>query len=56
MWQAGNVVKERRRGPATDFLMDLKGGSAAELPGVEHKGGGDVSIAFEGFDEERAGH
>ena len=32
--QAGNVVKERRRGSAADFLMDLKGCSAAELPGI----------------------
>ena len=37
------------------FLMDLKGGSAAELPGVEHKGGGDGTVTFEGFNEERAG-
>ena len=34
VWQAGNVVEERRRGPTADFLMDLKGCSAAELPGV----------------------
>ena len=50
------MVKERRRGPAADVLMDLKVGAAAELPGIEHKGGGDVSITFEGFNEERAGH
>ena len=56
MWQAGDVVKERWRGPAADFLMDLKGGSAAELPGIEHKGVGDGSETFEGFNEERAGH
>ena len=41
MWQAGDVVKERWRGPAADFLVDLEGGSAAELPGIEHEGGGD---------------
>ena len=34
MWQAGNMVKERRRGPTADFLMDLKSCSAAEFPGV----------------------
>ena len=34
VWQAGNVVEERWRGPAADFLMDLKGCSAAELPDV----------------------
>ena len=55
VWQAGDVVKERWRGPAAEFLMDLEGGSAAELPGVEHKGGGDGSEVFEGFNKERAG-
>ena len=49
------MVKERRRRPVADFLMDLKGGSAAELSGVEHKGGGDGSVTFDGFNEERAG-
>ena len=34
VWQAGNMVEERWRGPTADFLMDLKGCSAAELPGV----------------------
>ena len=29
MWQAGDVVEERWRGPAADFFMDLKGCSAA---------------------------
>ena len=56
VWQAGNVVKERWRGPAADFLMDLKGGSAAELPGVEHKGGGDDTKVLEGLYKEGAGH
>ena len=56
VWQAGDVVKERWRGPAADFLVDLEGGSAAKLPGIELKGGGDGSEAFEGFNEERAGH
>ena len=54
--QAGDVVKERWRGPAADFLVDLEGGLAAELPGIEHKGGGDGSEVLEGFNEERAGH
>ena len=56
VWQAGNVVKERWRGPAADFLVDLEGGSVAELPGSEHKGGGNDTEVLEGFDEERAGH
>ena len=34
MWQAGVVVEERLRGPAADVLMDLKGCSAAEFPGI----------------------
>ena len=34
VWQARNMVKERRRGPTADFLMDLEGGLAAELPCV----------------------
>ena len=51
-----DVVKERWRGIAADFWVDLEGGSAAELPGVKHKGGGDGSEAFEGFDEEKAVH
>ena len=38
------------------FFVDLEGGSAAELPGVEHEGGGDGSKVLEGFNEERAGH
>ena len=50
------MVKERWRGPAADLLMDLKGGSAAELPGIEHKGGGDDTEVLEGFDKKRAGH
>ena len=56
VWQAGNVVKERWRGLAADFLMNLKGGSAAELPGVEHKGGGDGTKVLEGFYKEGVGH
>ena len=56
VWQAGNVVKERWRGPAADFLMDLKCGAAAELPGVEHKGGGDDTKVLEGLYKEGAGH
>ena len=50
------MVKERWRGPAANFLVDLEGGSAAELPGSEHKGGGDDTEVLEGFNEERAGH
>ena len=50
------MVKERWSGPAADFLVDLEGGSAAELPGVEHKGGGDDTKVLGGFDKERAGH
>ena len=38
------------------WWIDLEGGSAAELPGIERKGGGDGSEVFEGFSEERAGH
>ena len=34
VWQAGNVVEERRRGPTADFLMDLKGCSAAKRPAI----------------------
>ena len=34
MWQAGDVVEERWRGPTADFLMDLKGCSASEFPGI----------------------
>ena len=52
----GNVVKERWRGIVADFLVDLEGGLAAELPGIEHEGGGDGSEVLEGFDKERAGH
>ena len=29
MWQAGDVVEERWRGPTAVFLMDLKGCSSA---------------------------
>ena len=35
--------------------MDLKGGSAAELPGVEHKGGDDTKV-LEGLYKEGAGN
>ena len=56
MGQAGDVVKERWRGPAADVLVDLEGGLAAELPGIEHEGGGDGSEVLEGFNEVRAGH
>ena len=38
------------------FLVDLEGGSAAELPGIEHEGGGDGTKVFEVFNKERAGH
>ena len=38
------------------FLVDLEGGSAAKLPGVEHIGGGDDTEVLEGFNKERAGH
>ena len=34
VWQTGNMVEERWRGPTVDFLIDLKGCSAAELPGI----------------------
>ena len=34
MWQAGDLVEERWRGPAAVFLMDLKGCLAVEFPGV----------------------
>ena len=34
MWQTGDVVEERWRGPTADFLMDLKGCSALEFPGI----------------------
>ena len=31
MWQAGDVVEERWRGPTADFLMDLKGCPTADF-------------------------
>ena len=34
VWQAGNMVEERWRGPTADFLMGLKGCSASEFPGI----------------------
>ena len=34
VWQAGSMVEERRRGPTADFLVDLKGCLAAELPDI----------------------
>ena len=34
VWQTGNMVEKRRRGPTADFLMNLEGGSAVELPCV----------------------
>ena len=55
MWQSGDVVEERWRGPAADFLMDLESCSASEFPGIEHKGGGDGSVTFEGLGEEGDG-
>ena len=50
------MVKERWRGPAVDFLMDLECRAAAELPGIEHKGGGDDTEVLEGFNKERTDH
>ena len=47
--QARDMVKKRWSGPAADFLVDLEGGSAAELPGIEHKGGGDDTKVLESF-------
>ena len=34
MWQAGDVIEERWRGPTADYFMDLKGCSASEFPGI----------------------
>ena len=34
MWQTGDVIEERGRRPVAEFLMDLKGCSAAEFPGI----------------------
>ena len=56
MWQAGDVVEEGWCGPAADLLMDLKGCSAAEFPGLQYECGGDGSIALEGFGEKSPGH
>ena len=56
MWQAGDVVEERWRGPAADFLMDLECRAAAEFSGVEHKGGGDDTKVLEGLYKEGACH
>ena len=50
------MVKERWRVPAANVLVDLEGGSAAEPPDIEHKGGGDDTDVLEGFNKERAGH
>ena len=34
-------------------VMDLKCGAAAELPGVEHKGGGDATKVLTSFSQVR---
>jgi hypothetical protein len=56
VWQARDVVEERRCGPAADLLMDLKSCSAAELLGLQYECSGDGPIALEGFGEKGDGH
>ena len=50
MWgRWGTWSKNDGVGQLQIFLVDLEGGSAAELPGIEHKGGGDDTKVLEGF-------
>ena len=51
MGEAGHVFKVGWIGISTDFLMDLKGCPAAELPSVEDECGGNGSKSLESLSQ-----